>query len=108
VRSIRIVELFRGEKHNGDNRRKRRDRDNKDPGAFYDHFTLRSLFAPDRWLRAEVHTCVNASATCGRPVGCNRAFEVPKFVAGNETNTFQRRELILGFAELIECQVEFA
>src|SRR5262245_43909209 len=57
---------------------------------------------------AEVHTCVSASAICGRPVGCNRAFEVPKLVAGDETNAFQRRELIVGFAGLIECQIELA
>src|SRR5262245_37458623 len=46
VRSVRIVELPRADKHDANNRHKRHDGDNNDPGAFEQHFLLPSSLPP--------------------------------------------------------------
>ena len=46
MRSVRIVELTRADKHNGDNRSKCHDGDDKDPGALDDHHSLRLPLLP--------------------------------------------------------------
>src|SRR5262245_47581604 len=72
--------------------------------AVLDHLTdLDATLGP-----GHLHLRARALVTGGRPVGRNGAFEVAKLLARDETNAFQRRELILSFAGIFEYQIEFA
>src|SRR5262245_4077195 len=66
VRSVRIVEPARGDKHHDDNRRDHRAGDDKDPSALDDHFFLRSPLSPS-WP-PDGHLFSSPTASLGRGV----------------------------------------